>query len=213
MGWLQKRPQVSDNIQFYTVGQNKTILLVGLGNPGPDYQLTRHNVGSMCLESFVAQTDGFSGWQDKKDLQCQLASGRLGDNRVIAIKPTTFMNNSGQAVQAAINFYKISPLQTVVVHDELDIDFGHIRSRLGGSSAGHNGIKSVSQAIGEEYGRLRIGIGPKQPAQIDSADFVLQKFSSAEQAQLPNLYREVNAILTEYLFGGQLPHDTRNFLL
>lgn len=213
MGWLQKRPQVSESIQFYSVGQNKTIILVGLGNPGKEYELTRHNIGFHCLDYFVDKTDGMSEWIEKEDLKCLHASGRLGENRVIAIKPTTYMNLSGEAVQAAASFYKVPSQNIVAIHDELDIAFGHIRTRLGGSSAGHNGIKSVSQYLGEDYGRVRIGIGPKKPAQIDSADFVLQKFTEQEQAQLPSLYREVSSLLTEYLFGGQLPSDTRSFII
>lgn len=225
MGWLQKRPQIGENIQFYTVGQTKNILLVGLGNPGKEYELTRHNIGFGCLDHFVAKTDGMEGWIAKKDLKCLLSSGRVGESRVLAIKPTTFMNLSGEAVQAAAAFYKIPVQNILVLHDEIDIDFGQIRMRSGGSST-HNGIKSVSRHLGEDYGRVRIGVGPvpgsprspasrgeKKPAKIDSADFVLQKFSGKEQEQLPNLYREVNAILTEYLYGGQLPHDTRSFLV
>jgi PTH1 family peptidyl-tRNA hydrolase len=137
----------------------------------------------------------------------------MGDTRVIAIKPTTFMNLSGEAVQAVASFYKASPGNVAVIHDELDIDFGQIRLRKGGSDAGHNGVKSVIQHLGEDYGRIRVGVGPKHPAKIDSTDFVLQKFSAKEQAQLPNLTREVNAILSEYLYGTELPHDTRNFLV
>lgn len=123
------------------------------------------------------------------------------------------MNNSGEAVQAVASFYKIPTEQIVLIHDELDIDFGHIRMRVGGSSAGHNGIKSATAAVGEETGRIRIGIGPKHPVQIDSADFVLQKFSAKEEKQLPNLTREANAILSEYVYGGQLPPDTRSFIV
>ena len=149
----------------------------------------------------------------KKDLKCLLSSGRLGDTRVIAIKPTTFMNLSGEALQAVASFYKLSAEHTVIIHDELDIDFGQIRLRVGGASAGHNGLKSVIQHFGEEVGRIRIGIGQKTPAEIDSADFVLQKFSETEQAQLPNLYREINAILSEYIFGEQLPRETRSFII
>lgn len=212
MGWLQKRPQVSENIQFYTVGQNKNIMLVGLGNPGKEYELTRHNIGFMALDYFVEKTDGLDAWIEKKDLKCRLSSGRVGENRILAIKPTTFMNLSGEAVQAAAAFYKIPAQNIVVLHDEIDIDFGQIRMRTGGTST-HNGIKSVSHHLGENYGRIRIGVGPKKPARMDSADFVLQKFSASEQEQLPNLYREVNAVLTEYLYGGQLPHDTRSFLI
>jgi PTH1 family peptidyl-tRNA hydrolase len=213
MSWLQKRPQVSNPTMFYTVGLNKTILLVGLGNPGKEYDLTRHNVGFLCLDDFVAKTDEMSDWMAKKDLKCLLSSGQIGDARVIAIKPATFMNLSGEAVQATTNFYKISPEHIAVIHDELDIDFGQIRLRVGGTDAGHNGIKSVTKHLGEGYGRIRIGVGPKKPASIDSTDFILQKFSATEQKQLPNLTREVTAILSEYLYGAELPHDTRNFLV
>jgi peptidyl-tRNA hydrolase, PTH1 family len=213
MAWLQKRPQVSNPTMFYTVGLNKTILLVGLGNPGTEYDLTRHNAGFLCIDEFVRQTDDMEDWVQKKSLKCLLSTGRIGDSRVIAIKPTTFMNLSGEAVQAAANFYKVGPEHIAVIHDELDVDFGQIRLRVGGSDAGHNGIKSVTKHLGEDYGRIRIGVGPKQPASIDSTDFVLQKFSAAEQKQLPNLTREVNAILSEYLYGAELPHDTRNFLV
>lgn len=213
MAWLQKRPQVSDPAMYYSVGLHKTIILVGLGNPGKDYTLTRHNVGFLCLDMFVSQSDDMADWIQKKDLKALVSTGRLGDKQVIAMKPTTFMNLSGEAVQAVAHFYNIIPTDIVVIHDELDIDFGQIRLRTGGSSAGHNGIKSVSQHIGEDYGRIRIGVGPKHPAKIKSEDFVLQKFSATEQGQLPNLTREVNAILSEYLYGTELPHDTRNFLV
>jgi PTH1 family peptidyl-tRNA hydrolase len=213
VAWLQKRPQVSNPTNFYTVGLNKTILLVGLGNPGKKYDLTRHNVGFMCLDSFVSSNEEMEDWVGKKDLKAFISTGRIGDARVIAMKPTTFMNLSGEAVEAVVKFYKISPEHIAVIHDELDVDFGQIRLRVGGSSAGHNGIKSITQQLGETYGRIRVGIGPKKPAAISSEDFVLQKFSAEQQAQLPNLRREVQAILSEYLYGGGLPHDTRQFLV
>lgn len=206
-------PQTSDPVNYYSVGLNKSVLLVGLGNPGPEYELTRHNVGFQAIDDFVAKTEEMEDWLQKKDLKCLISSGKLGDKRVIAMKPTTFMNLSGDAVQAAANFYKIHPDNIVVIHDELDIDFGQIRLRTGGSDAGHNGIKSVSQHIGEDYGRIRIGVGPKTPEQIKSEDFVLQKFSTEQQPQLPNLYKEVNSILTEYIYGSELPHETRNFMV
>lgn len=213
MSWLTQRPQTSDPTNFYTVGLHKTTLLVGLGNPGAEYDGTRHNVGFLCLDEFVAKTDEMEDWIEKKDLKCLLSTGRIGDSRVIAVKPTTYMNLSGEAVQAVIHFYKIGLDRVTILHDELDIDFGQIRLRAGGSSAGHNGIKSVSQHIGEGYNRIRIGVGPKRPARIKAEDFVLQKFSAEEQAQLPNLTREAIAVLTEYLYGSQFPHETRNFLV
>jgi PTH1 family peptidyl-tRNA hydrolase len=101
-----------------------------------------------------------------------------------------------------------------VVHDELDIPFGQIRLRTGGSSAGHNGLKSIMRHLGEDFGRVRIGIGPKEPPQIDSADFVLGKFSAEQQAHMRELEREVSAILSEAAFGaGSLPQETRSFLI
>lgn len=214
MALFQKRPQLGEITQFYTVGLSKTLLIAGLGNPGKEYDKTRHNIGFECLDYFVGKTDEMHDWIDKKDLKCHFSSGQLGQTRVIAIKPTTFMNLSGEAVQAAMAFYKIPLENVLLVHDELDIDFGVVRTRIGGSPAGHNGIKSVSQLVGEGTGRIRIGIGPKHPVQIDSSDFVLAKFTDDELKQLPNLTREVNAILSEYIFsGGQLLSDTRSFLV
>jgi PTH1 family peptidyl-tRNA hydrolase len=167
----------------------------------------------LCLDEFTATNEEMQNWIEKKDLKCYVSTGRMGEAQVVAIKPTTMMNLSGQAVQATANFYKVPLSQIVVIHDDIDINFGQIRLRTGGAAAGHNGIKSVSQSIGEDYGRVRVGIGPKKPEQIDSADFVLQQFSRDEQTHMHDLYREVAAVLTEYIYSGQLPHDTRSFLV
>jgi peptidyl-tRNA hydrolase, PTH1 family len=212
MALFQRRPQAGENIQYFTLGQNKTILIVGLGNIGKEYEDTRHNIGFSAIDRF-AKDHEFSPWVNKKDLKCHLATTQLGEARVIAIKPTTLMNLSGEAVQAVAHFYKIAPDTIVAVHDELDIPFGQIRSRIGGGSAGHNGIKSITQHVGEQYGRVRIGIGPKLHEKQDSADFVLAPFSSQEQEQLKNLTKEVSAILSEYVYGGELPHETRSFIV
>lgn len=213
MALFQHKPQTSDPKGFYTVGENKTYLIVGLGNPGPEYKLTRHNVGFMVIDQFVDKTDEMEDWINKKDLKCVLSGGRLGESRVIAMKPSTFMNLSGEAVSAVINFYNINPKNILVIHDDLDVDFGQLRLRVGGSDAGNNGIKSVIQHLGEDFGRIRVGIGPKKPSQIASEDFVLQKFSSEQQDQLPNLKQEAMAVITEFIYGGHLPHDTRSFLV
>lgn len=214
MALFQNRPQASDNHSYFTFGINKSVLVVGLGNPGKEYNLTRHNIGFEVLDNFVARQNEMADWISRKDLKCHLAQGRFGDTTVYAIKPTTFMNLSGEAVQAVTHYYKISPDFIAVIHDELDVNFGQIRLRTGGGSAGHNGIKSVTEHIGESYGRIRIGIGPKSPTQIDSSDFVLQKFSHMEQEQLTNLQKEMSAILTEFIYSGQvLPTETRTFLI
>jgi len=213
MAWLQRRPQVSDPAMFYSIGLNKTLLIVGLGNIGEEYNLTRHNIGFECIDEFVRKNSDMSNWSNKKNLKCLESTGRIGEARVIAIKPTTFMNLSGEAVQLTSRFYNISLNNILVVHDELDIDFGQIRLRTGGSDAGHNGIKSISHIMGEGYARIRIGIGPKTPARMPSEKFVLAKFSEEEQKQINNLKQEVNAAISEFVFSNNLPTETRNFLI
>jgi len=212
MGLFQRNPyQNSQHYSLFTMGANKTVLVVGLGNPGKEYGGTRHNVGFAALEAF-AEAHEFEAWVTKKDLKCQLAGKTLGETRVLLCKPTTFMNLSGEAVQKVMHFYKLPLEQLLVVHDELDLPFGQIRMRVGGSDAGHNGIKSLVQHIGKEFARVRVGITSEAKGEMDGADFVLAKFAKDEQAQMPNLTRETTSIITEYLFSGQLPHDTRSFL-
>lgn len=211
MALFVKRPETSSP-PLYTLGLSRNVMIVGLGNPGKQYDGTRHNIGFACIDALAAKQD-FSPWLDKKDLKCHLTTGTIGNTRVVLVKPTTFMNLSGEAVQAVSNFYKIAAPAIVAVYDELDIPFGQIRTRIGGSSAGHNGVKSLIQHLGEDFGRVRIGIGPKIPEQIDSADFVLGKFTSEQQADLGPLLKESQAILTEYIYGEKLPTETRNFLI
>lgn len=211
MSFFIKKPELGTRISFSTYGMNKVMLIVGLGNVGAEYDGTRHNIGFACLDEFARKND-FPAWINKTDLKCHLSSAMVGDTKVYLCKPTTFMNLSGEAVQAVAHFYKIPLERIIVVHDEIDIDFGHIRMRSGGSSAGHNGIKSVTQAMGEDYGRVRVGIGPKHPAQIDSAAFVLAKFGKTETESLPKLTKEVAAILSELAYGSPLTPETRNFL-
>lgn len=211
MGLFQRQRQ--ENIEVtYTVsfGAEKTRLVAGLGNPGAKYNLTRHNVGFLVLDRLVAAENG--SWSENKRLKCQIADIKVAGTRLLLVKPTTFMNLSGEALQAVQQFYKVTNQATIVIHDELDIPFGQIRTRVGGSAAGHNGVKSVIQHCGEDFGRIRIGIGPKQPAQMDSADFVLQKFSDEEQGNLKALTTEAIAVLNEAIFGDELKSETRSFL-
>lgn len=210
MALFQKKQQAEMSAPFYSIGMEKTILIVGLGNPGSDYKDTRHNIGFEAVQTF-AEKNEFPAWATKKDLKCILTSHTLGNTRVIIVKPLTFMNLSGEAVQAVQRFYKLNNGVTLVIHDELDIPFGQIRTRIGGSDAGNNGIKSIIQHCGAEFGRVRIGIKTDTP--LESADFVLAKFNSEEQSQLPNLLKETSAILSEYVYGGHLPHETRSFII
>lgn len=210
MALFQKRPIVENVTPLYTLSATKTILVIGLGNPGDEYNGTRHNIGFAALDTF-AEANTFNPWVNKKDLKSITAHKTLGDTRVFLAKPTTFMNNSGEAAQAICQFYKIDVASVIAVYDELDIDFGQIRTRIGGSAAGHNGVKSLIQHIGEDFGRIRVGIGPKTHEQMDSADFVLAKFSQSEQERIKDLTRETIAILTEAIYGGQLANETRSF--
>jgi peptidyl-tRNA hydrolase, PTH1 family len=210
MAFFQKKPQTSTSAPLYSLGLEKTVIIAGLGNIGEKYHKTRHNIGFAVLDAFADSTESGS-WIQKKDLQCHLISSMMGDTRVLLIKPTTLMNLSGESIQAVMQFYKVPLEQVVTVHDELDLPFGQIRCRMGGSAAGHNGIKSIIQHAGDNFGRIRIGVANEFSPQADSANFVLGKFTKDEQSELPNLTRETNAILTEYIYSGQLPHDTRSF--
>lgn len=214
MALFQKNPHTNaEHHSLYSLGLNKTVLVVGLGNPGKKYEGTRHNIGFACLNEFARNME-FKPWTDKKDLKSTITMHTLGDVRVILCKPTTFMNLSGQAVQAVAGFYKIPASQIIAVHDELDVPFGQIRMRAGGSSAGHNGIKSMIEHIGTDFGRIRIGIADKaSQGDMEGADFVLAKFTKPEQSQIKGLKREVTAILTEYVYGGELLPETRSFLI
>jgi peptidyl-tRNA hydrolase, PTH1 family len=211
MALFQKKPQVQSSAPLYTLGANKTILILGLGNPDKEYEGTRHNIGFAVLDEFAAK-NGFPGWVDKKDLKCLFTASNLGENRVILCKPATFMNNSGQAAQAIQHFYRVYNQNTLAVYDELAIDFGQLRTRIGGSDAGHNGVKSLIQHIGDDFGRLRLGIGSAAAKKAEAAAFVLGKFTKAEQGDLPKITREAGALITEYIFSGQLPHETRKII-
>lgn len=212
MGIIQKNPLAGIGSQYFTVGLNQTALIVGLGNVGHEYDKTRHNIGFVCADAF-AQSEAFDAWVEKKDLKSLYASKTLGSTRVIIVKPTTLMNLSGEAVQEAMYYFKVELTRVLIIHDELDIPFGQLRMRTGGSDAGHNGIKSVTKHIGEAYARIRVGIGPKTPEGIDSAGFVLQRFPEQELGHMGDLTLEVNSIINEFIFGGELHAETRNFII
>lgn len=162
-------------------------LFVGLGNPGAKYQNNRHNIGFMALDQ-IASDHGFSPW--KKKFQGQVCDGRLGRAKVTLLKPETFMNLSGQSVGEAMRFYKITPADVVVFHDELDLAPAKIKCKTGGGHAGHNGLRSIHQHIGVEYDRVRMGIG--HPGHKDKvASYVLNDFAKAEQSWLDDVIRGV----------------------
>ena len=161
------------------------ILIVGLGNPGQKYEKNRHNVGFMAVDR-IAADHGFGPWRAR--FQGEVAEGRLGDLRVTLLRPGTFMNLSGQSVGEAMRYLKLSPDAVIVLHDELDLAPGKVRLKTGGGHAGHNGLRSIHQHIGEEYRRLRIGIG--HPGHKDRvAGYVLSDFAKADQDWLDDLMR------------------------
>jgi PTH1 family peptidyl-tRNA hydrolase len=204
MALFQKKPQVQSSAPLYSIGAHKNILLIGLGNPGKEYAGTRHNIGFKIIDEFAAKNE-FPGWTLKKDLKCELTLQNMGENRVILCKPTTFMNNSGEAAQQVQRFYQVYNQNTLAIYDELAVPLGSLRSRVGGS----NGVKSLIQQIGDDFGRLRVGIGTKTVQKAEASNFVLGKFSKEEKDVLPQIVREAGAIITEYIFGGELPHETR----
>ena len=131
-------------------------LVVGLGNPGASYARNRHNIGFMAVDA-IAAAHGFGPWRSK--FQGQIAEGRLGPEKVLLLKPGTYMNLSGDSVQAAVQFYKLESGDVIVLHDELDLPSGRIRVKTGGGTAGHNGIRSIGAHLGPDFTRVRIGIG------------------------------------------------------
>ena len=196
----RKKTNFADSQPLYTLGNSKTLLVVGLGNVGREYAKNRHNVGFMAIDRYRTSHE-LSDWIEKRDLNCYLSTGTIGSTRTLLIKPTTMMNLSGESVQKVQRFYKVDSADTLVVYDELDVNFGTIRTRVGGGSAGHNGIKSLSSHIDKDFGRVRIGIGPKTHEKMDSADFVLQDFNKEQQDSLDKILREASVIIDERTTG------------
>src|SRR3954449_11164724 len=168
-------------------GAGELILLAGLGNPGPQYAGNRHNVGFMVLDELATRVGGkFKAHKTGGEV----LEGRLAGRRVVLVKPRTFMNLSGGPVTGAAKFYKVPPSGVVVVHDELDVDFGALKLKFGGGDNGHNGLRSITKSLGtRDYYRVRFGIG-RPPGRQDPADFVLKDFSTVERKELPFLVSE-----------------------
>jgi peptidyl-tRNA hydrolase, PTH1 family len=182
-------------------------LIAGLGNPGPEYAGNRHNAGFMVADLLA----GRIGARFKRDRsRASVASGRLAGFPVTLAKPMTFMNLSGRPVAALRSFYKIPPERIVVVHDELDLPFGSLRLKQGGGDNGHNGLRSVTAALGcRDYFRVRVGIG-RPPGRMDPADFVLHDFSAAERKLVPEVLERA-ADATEVLMRRGLAAAQNEF--
>ena len=163
------------------------LLLVGLGNPTPDSENNRHNIGFKIIDAINKK---FSLSKQKPKFKGLLTTGNIGDQKVYAIKPLTFMNNSGICIRELIEYFKIDAEDVIVFHDDLDVEFGKIKTKFSGSSAGHNGIASIDKFIGKDYSRVRIGIG-KPKNNMEVGDFVLQNF---DEDEIPGLEKITNNI-------------------
>lgn len=181
---------------------SKDLVFVGLGNPGSKYAMTRHNMGYLVIEGF-AHLHGMPLKEEKK-LKARVCKGMIGDFTIHLVMPTTYMNESGQAVRKYLDYYKLTPQDVVVVTDDMAIPFGELRLRSQGSAGGHNGLKSVEQHLKTKmYSRLRVGIATKQEHQQEMRDFVLGTFTKKEVDQLPQILdkgaKALEMLLTESL--------------
>ena len=169
--------------------ENKPVLIVGLGNPGGEYKNTRHNVGFMAVD-YLAGND--ANWKNEKN--ALVFRTDINGHKVIFVKPQTYMNNSGVAVGALMTFYKVPLENIIVIHDDMDVDVGKIREKIGGGSAGHNGIKSIDAHIGRDYRRIRIGVGHPRDfgLPIEPADWVLGKFTDAQLNKINSVIENLN---------------------
>ena len=163
------------------------LLFVGLGNPTPDSENNRHNIGFKIIDS-INKKFGLS--KQKPKFKGLLTTGNIENKKVYAIKPLTFMNNSGVCIRELIEYFKIDVEDVIVFHDDLDVEFGKIKAKFGGSSAGHNGIASIDKFIGKDYSRVRIGIGkPKNGVEV--ADYVLQNFNEDESEDIEKISKNI----------------------
>ncbi|MEM1344898.1 MAG: aminoacyl-tRNA hydrolase [Pseudomonadota bacterium] len=172
-------------------------ILVGLGNPGAKYAANRHNIGWMAVEA-IAEAQGFGPWRTR--FQGEVAEGRIGTEKVLLLKPTTFMNDSGRSVGEALRFYKGTVEDVTVFHDELDLAPGKLRLKVGGGHAGHNGLRSLHAHIGAEYRRVRLGIG--HPGHKDKVlSHVLRDFAQADRAWLDPLIEAIGRAAPKLVEG------------
>jgi len=173
------------------------LLIVGLGNIGKKYEMTRHNLGFL-LADFLVEKYGLEDWKPHKKFFGSLAPGQIRNQKVIFLKPDTYMNLSGKSVLALRSFYKI-PLENIcILCDDLDLPFENIRFKEKGGSGGHNGLKSIAQVLGgNQFARLKLGISNPQRAKMPAAAFVLQKFSDEEQITIPQILDQSHTMLRE----------------
>lgn len=173
-------------------------IIFAQGNPGSHYQHTRHNVGFMALDSLAEKHNAV--FTEKSKFHAEIAEFSHGDEKILLVKPVTFYNETGTSARALIDFYKLSPARDfLVIHDELALPFGVVRTRLSGSDAGNNGVKSLNTHLGQEYARIRIGISNSLSSQADAANFVLGNFTEEEKLSLLDIFTHINTFINQFL--------------
>ena len=171
------------------------LLFERLGNPTPNSENNRHNVGFKVIDSL---NKNFKLSKQKPKFKGLLTTGNIKDQKIYAIKPLTFMNNSGICIKELIEYFKINVENVIVFHDDLDVEFGKIKAKFGGSSAGHNGIASIDKFIGKDYSRIRVGIG-KPKNDIEVADYVLQNFNEDEIVKIDNIIKNITDSISDLI--------------
>ena len=174
-------------------------LVVGLGNPGKEYALTRHNIGFMAADAIFSR---YSFTPFKNKFEGQIAEGIIEGEKVLLLKPQTFMNLSGNSIAKVASFYKIEPKNIIVIHDDKDLALGKIKAKIGGSAGGHNGIKNIDSQIGIEYNRIRVGAGSPQDHHTDTINFVLSNFSKQEMEILEERIDFIASTIGELITKG-----------
>ena len=183
-------------------------LIFALGNPGKEYENTRHNVGFMALD-FLKSDQNWPEFQAKAKFKAEVSEIVFNGEKIILAKPATFYNLAGESARALVDFYQIEPTDILVVQDELALEFGRVRVRSSGSDAGNKGIKSLSQHLGPNFWRLRIGTNSDRPSQIETSDFVLSKFSEQEKKTLEGqIFPKVYEIIDNFLDNSLEPTST-----
>jgi peptidyl-tRNA hydrolase, PTH1 family len=171
--------------------------VVGLRNPGPEYELTRHNVGFEVVQA-VADDRGERLGKGPSRIRCETAELRLNGERIVLAAPITYMNESGRAVRALTDYFDIGGEDLLVLHDDIDLPFGRLRIQQGGGTGGHNGLRSIEKALGHrDFTRLKIGVG-RPPGRMDPADFVLRRFTRAERAEVDLMIADAVAVVEDW---------------
>jgi len=209
MGLFTRQPvQLKQNLPYTVSASVKTKLVVGLGNPEKKYEKTRHNFGFLAVEQY-ANNNNYDDWQEQTKFRALISENSFISTKVILVKPLTYMNLSGEAVQLIANYYKVNTPDILVVYDDLSLPFGHIRSRRGGQSGGHNGIKSLMNCLDNDFYRLKIGTKNSELSNLDQSDFVLAKFTKAEESAIKAILSEVSEMINEFVFNNSITNDTR----